>query len=72
MYADVWGFDDSAVAVLQNMKLSSEHEGVTPEVPAGLEKYTILLKNSLSYAEVSASAGDDSKAQALKLLQVTV
>ena len=67
---DVWGFDDSAVAVLQNMKLSSEHEDVSTEV-SGLEKYAILLKGTLSMGEGITTAAEH-KNETMKLLKVIV
>lgn len=43
----MWGFDDSAVAVLQNMKLSTQYDSA-PMEKFGMDHYAILLKASQS------------------------
>ncbi|KAF6030822.1 hypothetical protein EB796_010866 [Bugula neritina] len=64
----VWGFDDSAVAVLQDMKRSSE-KGDNSQDMSGMEKYAILLKDTPSASQLSHSHMDENQLAAYKRMK---
>jgi len=67
---DVWGFDDSAVAVLQNMKVQSTAEVKTT---SSLERFAILLKGGANEEEeesVMAATADKNAAELIKMIKV--
>lgn len=67
----MWGFDDSAVAVLQGMKQSSELEESQASEVSSLEKYAILLKGGHS-ASVLSSNITQQKSSTMRLQKVCV
>lgn len=71
IFTDVWGFDDSAVAVLQGMKQSSELEESQASEVSSLEKYAILLKGGHS-ASVLSSNITQQKSSTMRLQKVCV
>ena len=72
MFSDVWGFDDSAVAVLQGMKQSSEQEENRASEMSSLEKYAILLKGGTSGSVLTGGGTfEQERSSTMRLQKVT-
>ena len=68
----VWGFDDSAVAVLQGMKQSSEQEENRASEMSSLEKYAILLKGGTSGSVLTGGGTfEQERSSTMRLQKVT-